>query len=186
MGIIWWRENQINSKFINGTDNFKFGEDVKFDIDIDNTNGKLNTNECKIVFKRNIKFKNRYGQLKKDLSDELFSRKIKTETNPGEHKNFPFVLSLNKIENKNFVIPGLGIPYTNFSDINYFLPSLKTVLIECSYTIKFTLYFNNFVKFSERPRLILNVIICHQSLDEGKAEMEQKIKLSKKNTMPNM
>ena len=28
--------------------------------------------------------------------------------------------------------------------------------------------------------------MCHQSLDEGKSEMEQKMNLSKKNTMPNM
>ena len=171
---------------INGTDNFRFGEDIKFDIDIDNTNGKLNTSECKIVLKRNVKFKNRYGQLKQDILDELSSRKIKTEATPGEHKNFSYVLSLNKIENKNFVISGSGIPYTNFPDINFFLPSIKTVLLECSYTIKFTLYFNKFVKFNERPRIILNAIMCHQSLDEGKAEMNQKINLSKKNTMPIM
>ena len=171
---------------INGTDNFRFGEDIKFDIDIDNTNGKLNTSECKIVLKRNVKFKNRYGQLKQDILDELSSRKIKTEATPGEHKNFSYVLSLNKIENKNFVISGSNIPYTNFPDINFFLPSIKTVLLECSYTIKFTLYFNKFVKFNERPRIILNAIMCHQSLDEGKAEMNQKINLSKKNTMPIM
>ena len=43
---------------INGTDNFRFGEDIKFDIDIDNTNGQLNSSECKIVLKRNILYKN--------------------------------------------------------------------------------------------------------------------------------
>ena len=73
---------------INGTDNFRFGEDIKFDIDIDNTNGKLNTSECKIVLKRNVKLKNRYGQLKKDILDELSSRKIKTETTKVNIKVF--------------------------------------------------------------------------------------------------
>ena len=105
---------------MNGTDNFRFGEDIKFEIDIDNTNGKLNTSECKIVLKRNVKLKNRYGQLKNDILDELSSRKIKTETTPGEHKSFSYILSLKKIENKNFVISGSGIPYTNFPDINFF------------------------------------------------------------------
>ena len=33
----------------NGTDNFKFGEDVKFKLNIDNTKGKLTTSETKVV-----------------------------------------------------------------------------------------------------------------------------------------
>ena len=173
---------------INGTDNFKFGEDIKFNIDIDNTNGKLLPKECKIVLKRNIRFNNSYGQLKKEMLDELNSKTIKTELTPGEHKSFPFVLSLKNIENKNFVIEGAGIPYTNFADINYFLPSIKTITLECSYSIKFTLYFKKFVKFNDRPRIIMNAIICHQSMDEYKAEMNQKLNMNRANSfsaMPN-
>ena len=173
---------------INGTDNFKFGEDIKFNIDIDNTNGKLLPKECKIVLKRNIRFNNSYGQLKKEMLDELNSKTIKTELTPGEHKSFPFVLSLKNIENKNFVIEGAGIPYTNFADINYFLPSIKTIILECSYSIKFTLYFKKFVKFNDRPRIIMNAIICHQSMDEYKAEMNQKLNMNRANSfsaMPN-
>ena len=171
---------------INGTDNFKFGEEIKFDIDIDNTNGKLNTTECKIVFKRSVKFKNNLGQIKKEILDELSSRKIKTESAPGEHKNFSYVLSLNNIENKNFVIKGSGIPYANILDINYFLPTLKTPSLECSYTIVFSLYFSKFIKLDEGPKIIFNAIMCHQSLNEAKAEMAQKLNYNKKNTIPNM
>ena len=164
---------------INGTDNFRFGEDIKFDIDIDNTNGQLNSSECKIVLKRNILFKNNNSKKKLDILEEVISQKIKTETNPGEHKNFPSTLSLRNINNKQFNIEGSKIPYTNFSDINYFMPSIKTALIECSYTIKFTLYFDTFVNNKDRPRIIMNVIICHQSIDEYKAEMNQKISANK-------
>ena len=186
LGMFDGGKTKLKVTSLNGTDNFRFGEDIKFNIDIDNSNGKMDITECKIVLKRNVKFMNRFGQLKKDMLDELSSTKIKTESSAGEHKNFSYTLSLKNIQNKNFVIPGSGIPYNNFSDINYFLPSLKTNILECSYTIKFTLYFNLFVKFNERPRIIFNAIICHQSLDEGKAEMEQKLNLIKKNTMPNM
>ena len=48
------------------------------------------------------------------------------------------------------------------------------------------MYFNLFVKFNERPRIIFNAIICHQSLEEGKAEIEHKLNLNKKDTMPNI
>ena len=171
---------------LNGTDNFRFGEDIKFNIDIDNTNGKMDTTECKIVLKRNVKFMNRFGQIKKNIDDELSSTKVKTELTPGEHKNFSCVFSLKNIQNKNFVIKGSGIPYTNISDINYFLASFKTVILECSYSIIFTLNFNKLVKFNEGPKIIFNIIICHQSLEEGKAEMAQILNLNRKNTMPNM
>ena len=106
---------------INGTDNFKFGEDIKFNIDIDNSNGKLLPKECKIVLKRNVKFNNAQGQIKKEMLDKLFKTKIKTELTRGEHKVFEFILPLKKIENKNFAIKEAGIPYTNFSDITSFL-----------------------------------------------------------------
>ena len=170
---------------VNGTDNFKFGEDVKFEIDVDNTNGKLITNECRVTFQRNIKFNNSYGQLKKDILDKLSKQTIKTGSTPGEHKTFPCVLSLKKIENKNFVLEGSDIPYTNFPDINYFLPSVKTVVLECSYSIKFTLYFNKFVKYNDRPRIIMNAIMCHQSIDEYKAEMDKKLNMNRSKTLTN-
>lgn len=160
---------------LNGTDNFRFGEDLNFNINIDNTNGKLNTLETKIDLNRFIIFKNSYGQTKKEIKDELFKKTIKTESIPGEKKTFPFTLSLKKIENKNFVIKDSGIPYTNISDLNYFLPSIKTIILECYYSIKFTLYFTNFVKFDDRPRIIMNITICHQSLGEYNAEMNQKL-----------
>ena len=176
---------KLNITSINGTDNFRFGEDVKFNIDIDNLNGKLIITECKIVLKRSVKFKDSYGQVKKEIIDELFSNTIKTPTTQGEQKTFPFVLSLKNIENKNFALQGSGMPYTDFSDINYFLPSMKTFILECSYTIKFTLYFNKFVTYNDRPRIIMKAIICHQTLDEYKAETNHKINLNRSHTMPN-
>ena len=186
LGIFEGGITKLKVTSLNGTDNFKFGEDINFDIDIDNTNGKIDTTECKIVLSRNVKFMNRFGQIKQDITDKLSSTKVKTESTAGEHKNFPCVFSLKNIQNKNFVIQGSGIPYTNISDINYFLPSFKSAILECSYSLKFTLYFKNFVKFNERPRIIFNIIICHQSLDEGKAEMAKILNLNRNNTMPNM
>ena len=171
---------------INGTDNFKFGEKINFDISIDNKNGKINTTECKAVLNRTVVFKTKLSEKKKTVVDELISKKIKTETLPGESKNFSCNLSLEKIENKNFDIKGASIPYTNISDINYFLPTMKTLILECSYTLKFTLYFDSFVKYNDRPRIIIDLIICHQSFDEYKAEMDRKIQMSNNMMPPNM
>jgi len=135
---------------------------------------------------RTVVFKTKLSEKKKTVVDELISKKIKTETLPGESKNFSCNLSLEKIENKNFDIKGASIPYTNISDINYFLPTIKTLILECSYTLKFTLYFDSFVKYNDRPRIIIDLIICHQSFDEYKAEMDRKIQMSNNMLPPNM
>ena len=148
--------------------------------------GKINTTECKAVLNRTVVFKTKLSEKKKTVVDELISKKIKTETLPGESKNFSCNLSLEKIENKNFDIKGASIPYTNISDINYFLPTMKTLILECSYTLKFTLYFDSFVKYNDRPRIIIDLIICHQSFDEYKAEMDRKIQMSNNMMPPNM
>ena len=185
-GLFGGGKTKMQITSINGTDNFKFGEKINFNISIDNTKGKINATECKVVMNRTVIFKTKLSEKKKTVIDELISNKIKTETLPGESKNFNFNLNLEKIENKNFDIQGAQIPYTNIADINYFLPSIKTLLLECSYTLKFTLYFDTFVKYNDRPRIIINMIICHQTFDEYRAEIDRKIAMSNNMMQPMM
>ena len=177
-GIFDGGKTSLKITSVNGTTNFKYNEDVKFDINIDNTKGKMNTSECKVVLTRDVVFKNQYGQAKKTFNNELITTIVKTCTTPGENKSFPFSLSLKNIENKLFNIQGAGIPYSNVDNINYFLPTIKTSIIECSYMLKFTLYFDKFVKFNDRPRIKINIIICHQTMDEYKQEMNQKLNMN--------
>ena len=160
---------------VNGTDNFKYGENIKFNININNTKGKLNTTECKVVINRLVLFKSKYGETLKSYNDEIFAEKTKVETTPGEEKQFSYILNLKKIQNKNFNIKDYNMPYSQIDDINYFLPTVNASLIECSYSIKFSLYFNKFVKYDDRPRITMKGIICHQSMDEYKAEMDKQL-----------
>ena len=85
---------------VNGTDNFKYGENIKFNININNTKGKLNTTECKVVINRLVLFKSKYGETLKSYNDEIFAEKTKVETTPGEEKQFSYILNLKKIQNK--------------------------------------------------------------------------------------
>ena len=166
---------------LNGTDNFKFDEDAKFDINIDNTKGKMNTSEIKIVLTREVIFKTKIGQTKKTLNNEIFTQTVKAPTKSGENKSFPFTLSLKNIENKNFNFVGYDTPYSNISNINFFLTSIKAAVVDCIYSLKFTLYFEKFVKNNDRPRIIMNLNICHQTLDECKQEMNKKNENQKDN-----
>ena len=167
---------------INGTDNFRFGDSAHFNINIDNSKGKLSSTECKVVMTRVISFKNKLSEKKKTVTDELISKVVKMETLPKENKNFGVNLSLKDVTNNNFNIKEAKLPYTNIEDINFFLPTIKTIILECSYNIKFTLYFNSFVKYKDRPRIIMNMIMCHQSFEEYKNEMDARVNMN--NMMP--
>ena len=170
---------------LNGTDNFKFDEDAKFEINIDNTKGKMDISEIKIVLIRELVFKTKFGQTKKTLNNEILTQTVKTCTKSGENKSFPFTLSLKNIENKNFNFVGYDTPYSNISNINFFLTTIKASIIDCIYTLKFSLCFDKFVKHNDRPRIIMNLNICHQTLDEYKQEMNKKNENPQLNQMDN-
>ena len=181
VGIFDGGKVKMTVSSINGTDNFRFGDSAHFNINVDNSLGKLNSTECKIVMNRVISFKNKLSEKKKTVTDELISKIVKMETLPKENKNFGVNLSLKDVTNNNFAIKEAKLPYTNIEDINFFLPTVKTILLECSYNIKFTLYFNSFVKYKDRPRIIMDMIMCHQSFEEYKNEMDARVNM---NNMP--
>ena len=163
-------KTRLTVSSLNGTDNFKYGESINFNINVDNTRGKVNVHKCKVVLRRIINFKARNSEIKRTFVDELISKETTTDTLPGENRNFVTNVNLAKIENKNFEINNSGIPYNNITDINFFLTSMKSLLLDCSYTLKFTLYFDSHVKYEDRPRVVINIILCHQSFDEYKKE----------------
>ena len=146
-------KTRLTVSSLNGTDNFKYGESINFNINVDNTRGKVNVHKCKVVLRRIINFKARNSEIKRTFVDELISKETTTDTLPGENRNFVTNVNLAKIENKNFEINNSGIPYNNITDINFFLTSMKSLLLDCSYTLKFTLYFDSHVKYEDRPRV---------------------------------
>ena len=170
---------------LNGTDNFKFGETINFNINVDNTKGKVHAIKCKIGLKRKVIFKAKTSQVRATFIDNLITKEVKTDTSAGENKGFDISINLEEIDNKKLAISKAGIPYDNISNINFFLTSIKSLLIECSYSIKFTLYFDTHVKHDDRPRIIMNIILCHQSFDEYKNEMNQNFNMKQPNNIMN-
>ena len=170
---------------LNGTDNFKFGETINFNINVDNTKGKVHAIKCKIGLKRKVIFKTKTSQVRATFIDNLITKEVKTDTSAGENKGFDISINLEEIDNKKLAISKAGIPYDNISNINFFLTSIKSLLIECSYSIKFTLYFDTHVKHDDRPRIIMNIILCHQSFDEYKNEMNQNFNMKQPNNIMN-
>ena len=170
---------------LNGTNNFKFGEKINFNIYIDNTKGKLRATKCKVVLTRIVSFKTKSSEVRKVLNDEIISKEVNTDTLPGETKSFDSNINLEDIDNKSFDIKTAGIPYKNINKINSFLPTMKTLLLECSYMLKFTLDFDTFFTYNDRPIVTMEIILCHQSFEEYKNEMDQKMNMNNNLQQPN-
>ena len=165
----------LNISILNGTDNFKNGENVNINIDIDNSKGKLSAQECKITLARIIKLKSKYGKVIKEIKKDCSSQIYKTPVKVNEKKNFNVAFNLMKTDTTIFDFKKDKPPYMNITDMTYFLPSIKAFLIECDYSLKATLYFTSFVKHDDRPRIIIPIRICHQSLLEYNTEVQNNL-----------
>lgn len=162
----------LNITLMDNKDSFTIGETINFNVEVDNTNGKLEAKECKITLIRNLILKSKYGKVVKEFKDDALSKTFNTITKTKEKKSFCFSLQLKNFNNTMFNFNSIQLPYINISDLNYFIPSVNSSLIECKYTLKGTLYFNTFVKYDDRPRIMIPIHICHQSVDEYYKEFQ--------------
>ena len=53
--------------------------------------------------------------------------------------------------------------------MSFFLPSVNSSILECTYRLRVTLYFESFVAYKHRPRVFIPINICHQSMQEYQA-----------------
>ena len=163
----------LNLSILNGTDCFKNDENINVNIEIDNTKGKLIVQEFKFTLNANLNLKAKNGKLVKEETIECLTKIVKTPTNIKEKKNFSDYLSLKEFVNNQFDYKEAKMPYTNISDISFFLTNVKSFIIECNLTLKATLYFNKFVKYDERPRIIIPIFMSHQSVEEYNNEISK-------------
>ena len=155
-----------------GTDSFVGNENINMNILIDNTNGKLAADEVKFTLNRIVLLKSKIGKVAKEIKNDCIVKKCKTGTNVKEKKNFTFTLPLKDFDNSMLNFSKAKLPYSNVRDFNYFLKSVNSLIIECKYSLKATLYFNKFVKYDDRPRIIIPLNICHQSVDDYNKEIQ--------------
>ena len=155
-----------------GTDSFVGNENINMNILIDNTSGKLIADEVKFTLNRTLLLKSKYGKVSKELKNDCIVKKCKVLTNVKEKKTFPFTFPLKDFDNTMLNYSKAKLPYANIKDYNYFLKSVNSLIIECKYTLKGTLYFNKFVKYDDRPRIIIPLNICHQSVKDYNTEIQ--------------
>ena len=157
----------LNVSLINNENNIKYGGQIKFNIDIDNTKGKLNASECKVVLLRKLELKARTsGDVKDTINNECVVKIFPTEVKTKEKKSFPCSISLEDMDKNLFNLKEEKLPYTNITDLSFFVPSVSSKILNCQYTLRVTLYFNSFVAYKHRPRVFIPINICHQSREE--------------------
>lgn len=154
----------LNVKLVNDNNNIKYGDSIKLKVDIDNTNGKLATSEVKVVLIRKIDFINKKDKKIKDsISNDCVEKIFKAVVAPTKTENFDFIIELKDMDKSLFDLKNENLPYTNIKDISFFLPSVKSLILDCEYTLRATLYFNSFVGYKYRPRVLIPINISHQS-----------------------
>ena len=171
-GLFSAGETCLSVSIVNGSDNFKNGTTIDLNIDIDNNKGKLATDECKITLVRNITLKSKIGQVKKELKKNCISKTIKTVVSTKNKNNFTASISLADMETSQFDFKTNKLPYTNITDMSYFLPSINSLIIKCSYSLEVVLSFESFVKQDDKPKVSIPITICHQSPIEYNAEIQ--------------
>jgi hypothetical protein len=113
-------------------------------------------------------------QKKTYKSEETFYRESYDVNVPAGAKNsFHYDIQLRDSELKGFSYNKQMNPYPNLEDLNLLMPTLKTNLISCEYSIKVTAYFSIFTPHDCRPRIDLPLFVTAQTIDDYKAEERQ-------------
>lgn len=144
---------------------FKYNSICELLIDIDNTKGKLATEEYKVVLRRKINLYEYIYHKEYNEEKEILVIKEKAKVSIGEKKNFSCKFNIEDKDNNKYNQEDVNIYYKN-CNINFFLPTVNGYTIQCEYELKISLYFEKFVDYSHRPRVIFPISIIHESLEE--------------------
>ena len=176
--LFWEGDTELKVSF--PENNYKYDSICNLKIEIDNTNGKITTKKCKITLIRTIIFKNQEGEIKLKECNKIVRENAKVEVKPGNKDEFEFKLSLIEKNAKQIYNYNMQVnPYNiDIEKINYFMPTVKGLLITCDYVIKVCLYFDSFVDNNHRPRILLPLYLVHQSPSDYQLEMKEKMKNS--------
>ena len=154
------------------SNNYRINDIMPITVDIYNENCKTDVKTVKISMKRNMTFVDK--NKKNYCFSQTFYRENYEVNVPSGHKNsFHYDIQLRDSELKGFSYKKEMNPYQNLEDLNLLLPTLKSSLIACEYTIKVTAYFSVFTPHDCRPRVELPLFVTAQTIDDYKAEQRQ-------------
>ena len=146
---------------------YRFSDNIPIHINIDNTLGKMKVNLVKINLIRKMILKDNNDNYKEKYSciDKVFKKVYKVEVRSGTKEIYDFKFPLNEMPHNEFSYFD-NVNLYNWTKRNCeFIPSLESTILSCQYTIKITLYYDSFIKKSDRPRIKLPIYIVHKLND---------------------
>lgn len=90
--------------------------------------------------------------------------KEKAKVLAGEKKSFNCKFTLKDKNNDKYNED--SSPLYKIDNFNFFRPSIDGSVLDCRYEIKVSLYFENFVDYNHRPRVIFPINVVHETLEE--------------------
>ena len=161
--------------------NFKYDSKGTINITIDNTRGLTAVKEYKFMFIRRIKFKNKLGEIKYTDETNIVSERVNAYVAMGHKHDFQY--NLNFKEKKAATTYNYNNelnPYNiNMEEINYYMPTYHGTLITCDYEIKVSVYYDVFVGYKYRPRVIMPIYLVHQLPLDYQMEIQEQIEYEK-------
>ena len=160
------------------TNNYKIGDAIPLTINVDNSRGMLDVVQLKIVLIRKTIF-TKINQAEKYPSEKIIYKQDYNFLVPSRTRN-SYNCSITLRDNElNFNYNAVYNPYPFLNDCNIIMPSVDSLTIKCEYSIKVSVYFNSYVTYSYRPRVILPLSVTHQLLDDYKLEKKENEDLEK-------
>lgn len=149
-----------------------FDEEMNCKLEIHNEQCSCDISNIKVTIQRNVYFTS--SDKKNIINEKTINDRIwkKIFVKKGKSLTNNLSINLNKNEKINFV--NWINPYNNKTNF-YLIPSVDTTNIKCEYNLKITLYLKgNFINKDHRPRIIIPIIIGHQTKEEYDRIKKQK------------
>ena len=140
---------------------FFIKEIIPIDINIDNSNGKMDVNEIKVTIHRLVNFSPYIHKAKFNFDKTINKKKFKVLINKGEINDLHCNIDLYDHDISLTSISGEYEPLNNKVDINEYLPTCISSLIKCEYNIKISLYFDSYATKKSRPRCVIPISVGH-------------------------
>ena len=153
-------KGNTNIKVFNSeNNNFILGNENEISIEIDNKECKENISSLKLVLQRIITI---YDNGKEyNFNYILYKEKFPVNIKSGQEVTLNYNIQLKKfVFNKSY-----NFPFIDYDDLNYFLPSIKTNLISCHYSMNVSAKYSSFF-VKNKLKIEIPIFFTHQSFNE--------------------
>lgn len=143
---------------------FRFSDNIPIQVTIDNSLGKMNVNYVKINLRRKIIFKDNKNNFIEKYSciDKVCKKIYKIEIKSGTKEILNLKFPLTDIPHNEFGYFDIMTLFNWTKRTSEFTPSFESSILSCQYFIRITIYFDSFVKKSDRPRMEFPIYIVHK------------------------